>query len=299
MKIPNLFLVGAPKCGTTSLYRYLRQHPEIYMSGIKEPHFFGSDLGSDKYIRNEKEYLSLFSSRQDERIVGEASVYYLYSEQAAREIHAFNQASRIIIMLRNPVDMICSLHSQAVSSGNEDIIDFSDALDAEGDRRLQRRIPDIADFPQGLLYSDIASYPQQVIRYLERFGDRQVHVILFEDFVDSPARIFRETLEFLSLEDCEFQVNFDTENPNRRLRSVGLEHYLKRRTGIRSTMKRISPSVYSSMYSVFHRLNAVISRRQEMDPHLRASLCDVFEPDVLELSEIIGRDLTSWMNKPT
>lgn len=290
--------MGAPKCGTTSLYEYLRQHPEIFMSSVKEPHYFGSDLESGKFIREEEHYLSLFSSRRDERFAGEASVYYLYSEKAAAEIHTCSPASRIIIMLRNPVDMVYSLHSQAVSSGNENIIDFADALNAEKDRKQGRRIPDIADFPQGLLYCDIAKYARQVRRYLERFGNNRVKIILFDDFAESPEMIFRETLEFLGVDNPGFQIEFEKANVNRRLRSIPLEHFLKRCRGLRRAIKQTSPAMYSFMYSAFHRLNAVEAGRRTMDPHLRASLCETFVPDVQELSQIIGRDLSSWVKKP-
>jgi hypothetical protein len=296
MRIPNFFIAGAPKCGTTSLYRYLQQHPEIFMPRIKEPHFFGTDLQSSKYIRDEQEYLSLFSSRRGERFVGEASAYYLYSERAAAEIKNYNPSSSIIIMLRNPVDMVYSLHSQAVSSGNEDIVDFADALKAEDDRRQGRRIPGIADFPRGLLYRDIAKYSQQVRRYLDLFGTHQVQIILFDDFVRCPDKIFRETLGFLGVDNKGFQATFEKVNENRRLRSITLEHLLKKRRGLRNAIKRTAPAMYSFMYSTFHRLNAVKSRRQAMDPELRASLCEEFTPDVQELSQITGRDLSAWMS---
>src|SRR5882672_1680365 len=112
MRKPDCFIVGAPRCGTTAMYTYLGQHPEIFMSARKEPHFFGTDLSSPALVRDEQQYLSLFAKAQNEKRAGEASVFYLYSQRAAREIHAFCPSARIIIMLRNPVEMMYSLHSR-------------------------------------------------------------------------------------------------------------------------------------------------------------------------------------------
>ena len=119
-KRPNLFIVGAPKCGTSSLHYHLSKHPEIYMSRYKEPHFFGKDLTrlNKIFYTNEKEYLSLFNIVKEEKIIGESSPQYLYSYSAPREIKEFNPESKIIILLRNPINMIYSYHSQLLYSGN-------------------------------------------------------------------------------------------------------------------------------------------------------------------------------------
>src|SRR6266545_5937438 len=132
MRRPDFFIVGAPKCGTTALNDYLKDHPEIFISARKELHFFGSDLVFRGPRRiTEQEYLSFFAPARHEKRLGEASVWYLYSQQAAAEIKAFSPAARIIIMLRNPVDMMYSLHSQRLYNGRETISDFAKALATE------------------------------------------------------------------------------------------------------------------------------------------------------------------------
>ena len=265
------------------------------MPDVKEPHYFGADLLSTKSIKDLEHYLDLFTPRRDEKYIGEASVYYLYSSTAAKEINAYNPDSRIIIMLRNPVEMVHSLHAQAVSSGNEDIIDFASALDAEEERRHGVRIPDIADFPQGLLYCTVASYQQQVRRFLEVFGQSQVRIILFDDFLKSTSKIYRDTLTFIGVENTNFEVEFETVNSSRRLRSVTLEHFLKKRFGLRKTVKRALPSLYSFLYSRFHSLNAVESERDNMDPKVRTLLRERFASDVDDLGGLIGKDLKHWL----
>ena len=170
MTLPNFFIVGAPQCGTTALHAYLAQHPDVFMSDPKEPHYFGSDLDF-RYRRrpNEEQDRSYFTNAGDRSRIGEASVWYLYSECAADEIWEAVPDARIIVMLRDPVEMIPSLHSQFVYNGHEDL-PLSEALEAEEDRAAGRRIPPEANFPRGLLYRRVATYAPQLARYLDRFG---------------------------------------------------------------------------------------------------------------------------------
>ena len=127
MKNPNLFIVGAPKCGTTFLYHYLKKHPDIYFPEFKEPHYFGSDLirRNGAYNLSLREYKNLFST--EKKVIGEASTFYLFSKKAAQEIYNFNPHSKIIIMLRDLVDLVHSLHSQFVFSGDE-VIEISESV---------------------------------------------------------------------------------------------------------------------------------------------------------------------------
>ena len=131
-KKPDVFIVGAPKCGTSAMDQYLAAHPEIYMAK-KEMHAFGSDLrfGPQFYRRDQEAYLAEFATRNGERRAGEASVWYLFSTQAAAEIHAFNPEARIIIMLREPAEMLYSLYYQFRFDGNEHLPTFEEALAAE------------------------------------------------------------------------------------------------------------------------------------------------------------------------
>src|SRR5262245_29668254 len=129
MRKPDFFIVGAPKCGTTAIFEYLAPHPEVFLAP-KEPHFFGSDIRSIRQV-NEAEYLKLFGSAENELRLGDASVFYFYSNVAPQEIREFSPDARIIISLRNPVDMVYSLHSQLVFSLEDEIEDFETALRAE------------------------------------------------------------------------------------------------------------------------------------------------------------------------
>ncbi len=202
-KRPNFFIVGAPRCGTTAMYEYLRQHPEIFMPLRKEPHFFGSDLIITPkffdYTQNMKEYLGLFAAAQNEKRLGEASPIYLVSRLAAAEIKEFSADAKIIIMLRDPVDMMHSLHAHAVYAGGENIEDFESALDAEEDRKRGLRVPKGNGLADSLFYREVAKFSEQVGRYFQVFGRENVHIIIYDDLRDDTAGVYRETLRFLGV----------------------------------------------------------------------------------------------------
>src|SRR5918992_850312 len=199
---PDFFIVGAPKCGTTALYTYLGRHPDVYVPNRKELRFFGSDLEiRDRIPLTMDEYVGYFADAGDARRVGTAYVWYLYSTRAAEEIHRFAPGAAILVMLRNPVDMLYALHAEHLTNGNEDITDFTSALDAEPLRSEGRRIPVHAHLPQGLLYSTVPRYAEQLERYFDRFGRDRVHVSIFEDFVADPVAGYRQVLAFLGLND--------------------------------------------------------------------------------------------------
>ncbi|MBA2377600.1 MAG: sulfotransferase, partial [Rubrobacter sp.] len=203
---PDFFIVGAPRCGTTFMYEYLSRHPQIFMSPAKEPQYFATDLDSGSYLdsltflRDRNRYLSLFEGAQPGQLTGEGSTWYLYSREAARNIKAANAEARIIIMLRDPVEMLYSLHGRRVYGGSEDLLNFGDALAAEEDRKRGLRMPARARNIQALFYRDVGRYTEQVQRYLDTFGQEQVQVIIFEEFRADPATAYRETLEFLGVD---------------------------------------------------------------------------------------------------
>ena len=184
---PDFYIVGAPKSGTTAMYSYLGQHPAVFLPEVKEYRYFGADLDiRDRPAPDLDAYLSLFVPASPAQRVGSAYVWYLYSKTAASEIRQFSRSARIIVMLRRPADMLYSLHSEHLSNGNEDIKDFDDALAAEEDRRAGRRIPAHAHLPQGLLYSEVPRYAEQLERYFGQFGREHVHVVIFDDFARDP-----------------------------------------------------------------------------------------------------------------
>lgn len=296
MRRPDFFIVGAPKCATTAMYEYLRRHPQVYMPEVKELHYFGSDLVPRRTPRLcESEYLACFAGARDELRVGEASVRYLQSTRAAQEIRAFAPEGRIIAMLRDPVEMMHAQHSEHLFSGIDDIADFAEALAAEEERRRGERIPAAANLADSLYYRDSARFTDQLQRYFDLFGRERVHVIIFDDVRDEPARVYRETLEFLEV-DPTFVPEFEVVNPAKTPRSRRLRDFVAgpppwfRRLARATTSPRLRKRVYKALF----RWNARPTAREPIDPELRSRLKAELAPEVERLSTLLGRDLTHW-----
>jgi hypothetical protein len=295
VKRPDTFIVGTFKAGTSTMWRELNQHPQVFMSEVKEPMYFGQDLSSRYRRMTEDEYLALFKDAGDEQRAGEASPWYLYSTSSAREIRDFSPDARIIVMLRNPVDVMYSQHSQLVFNLREDLTDFGEALAAEKDRAEGRRIPADALRPEALLYRHSVRFPDQVARYLDCFGRDRVHFIVFEDLASDPSGVYRGVLEFLDV-DPSFTINHSVENANKTPKSKLMQRLM-------FAPPRPLRGVYGRLRTMpaMHRLrdrlaksNVEAVKRQPMDPELRRQLTAEFKPQVEELSQLIGRDLSAW-----
>jgi hypothetical protein len=291
---PDIFLVGAPKSGTTAMHEYLGRHPGIFMAPTKDRPYFASDLEFGRWRLSRPEYESSLAPGRDAPLTGHSCVWYLYSRRAAEEVHAAAPAAKAVIMLRNPVDMLHAQHSQFLYNGNEDITDFGAALAAEPDRRRGRRIPRRAHFAQGLWYVDTARYADQVERYLRVFGDR-VRVILYDDFRADPAATAGEVARWLGAPAAAVEAH--VVNPNKRLRSRRLQSFLMappdrlERAYHAVTPQRVHGRVGRWLIgrNVHHR------PRDPLPPELRSELGRTFADDVERLGRLLDRDLHAWV----
>lgn len=197
---PNLFIVGAPKCGTTAWVEYLGSHPDIFFSPAKEPHHFARDFPKWCFFREKEDYLALFNDSGDAQVVGEASVRYLYSQAAAQEIHKFNPDAKILIFLRSQEDFLPSLHNQQLYNGDESIEDFRQAWRLSG-KRSADNIPSYCREPSFLDYAAMGRFLEQIERYLAVFPVEQVRVIAFRNWVENSRQTYLEILSFLGIED--------------------------------------------------------------------------------------------------
>lgn len=304
---PNFFIVGAPKCGTTSLHEYLQRHPDVFMPFYKEPHYFGADLEGSRFrqFRNKPErYLKLFRDARSEKRIGESSPWYLVSQCAPEEIHAYDPAAKIIIMLRNPIDMMYSMWSQFRYSGNEQIGSFEEALEAEADRRAGKRIRRAAHCVTGLHYREMARFAEHVPRYFERFGRENVQIIIFDDFRSDTPAAFRAVLDFLDL-DSDYEMSFDIRNPNKEVRLEWLQKLivdsgfslmlLKDRLTYLATTHSLVP--YSYRTRAVKGVIAVYTkyeRRSPLTTALRKRLAGELEGEIDALSALLDRDLSHW-----
>ncbi len=291
---PNFFIVGAPKCGTTAMNDYLARHPDIFMAK-KEIHYFGSDLKT-KYKVTYTEFLDYFKSSND-KVIGEASVWYLFSQMAAKEIKDFSPAAKILIMLRNPVDVLYSLHSQHLYDGNEDVTDFERAISLDAERKKGNKLPDSVDYTELPPYIDSVLFADQVKRYLDAFGEENVRIILYDDFVKNTDDAVAGTLKFLGLANIntgEYRVI----NLNKSIRLFFLHRLIKNPPPrLRKIVRIILPfkAVRHHIMSYFSRLNIKYKKRKKMDDQLRLRLKEKLAEDISSLSKIIKRNLSAWM----
>jgi hypothetical protein len=296
---PNFFIVGAPKCGTTALYEYLRPHPRIFMPEIKEPHFFATDLGSYPRIQTLEQYTELFAGSTEQHLrVGEASVYYLRSTVAIANIHGFNPEAKLIAMFRNPVEMVYSLHAQLLYVGEESEPDFETAWRMQERRSKGVDVPPRTRSPLLVQYQQVGQFGTQVQRLLSSFPRSQVKFILYDDFAASPQLIYDEVIQFLEIPH-DGKTEFPRINESKRARLDWLRRFSRKpptvlRDAFHSFKQVIGGESIGAVKRKIVALNTVKERRPPLPAELRAELVETFRDEVALLSRLLNRDLSHW-----
>lgn len=310
---PNFFIIGAAKCGTTALYHFLREHPQVFMPHSetdfwrhKEPHHFAPDLNISPWVSepNREAYLDLFATSGAAVRVGEASAWHLYSKDAPKLIHAFAPEAKVIVMLRNPVDWMRSWHHDCLQWGHETIASFERALEAEPDRREGQRIPRAGGYRGCLEYRAAARFSEQLERYLSVFRPDQINVFLQEDLHSSPVETFTEIANFLGIE-ASHEPTFRKHNRSRVLPFTHLaETRIRRamestasRRAIGNAISRFTPNLLKQGYGKIVSQLPPISNNL-IEPALRERLEDEFRGEIEKLSAMLGRDLSHWSSAP-
>jgi hypothetical protein len=299
MRKTDFFIVGAPKSGTSALYTYLKAHPEVYLPK-KEIYYFCSDLTFRTPAIPEDTYLSYYTKVTTEKAVGDASVYYLLSNKAATRIKEFNSQAKIIIMLRNPLDMVYSLHSQLLSNGDETIENFEDALAAEKSRVIGERVPSFHKCPrEAFYYSQVAKYYEQVKQYKEVFDEQHLHIMFFDDFKKNAKEEYHKVLDFLQIERA-LPESFETVNPNKVSRNKAFLKFLVNPPNIiKKAGKIILPHHSARREWVIDKLwgmNTKYIARKPMSLETRIKLKGIYKEDIERLQSLINKDLSSWLN---
>jgi sulfotransferase family protein len=316
-RIPDFFIVGHAKCGTTALYEMLRRHPQIYMpdykSGAgKEPWFFSRDnpnpqtsgerdiAFTGRTAMSMEEYLSLFDGAQAERLLGEASTSYLWSRSAAERIAAARPDARIVAIIREPASFLRSLHLQLLENHHETERDFRTAVELDQPRRENRHIPIDSYWPQALIYSDRVKYVEQLQRYRAAFSPEQMLVLIYDDFRDDNEATVRRVLRFLDADDT-LPLAAIHANPTVSLRSGRAESVKQalrsgqappwraaRTLGKALTSARLRKRVY---YPLQRR--AIYTAPPPPDGSFMLELRRRFKAEVVALSEYLDRDLVA------
>ncbi len=298
---PEFFIIGAPRCGTTALARYLGEHPDIHLSYPKEPNYFNTDF-SKKQRKFESKTLYLnqcFYKARENKIAGEATVWYLYSKDAVPNILEFNPDARFIVMLRNPVDLAYAIHSKQISRKvNENIEDFETAWRLQEKRLQGEHLPSTHRDPKLVQYKEIAMLGKQMQRLYSYVDKERVKVILFDDFKADNKSVYEDTLKFLGI-STDNRQNFPVINSNSRFRFrwmakmfsiIGISTpyvlLLKRKLGI--------PEGYS-LFRALNKAQVTYEKRKPLNKAFRNELVQTFKDDIVLLQSLIDRDLTHWL----
>ena len=308
-RVPDFFIVGHHKCGTTALYEILRRHPQIYMP-VKEPSFFVPEVRSRARKHNSvnvrhphtfDDYVALFDAARPEQRIGEASPSYLWSRDAARRIADVQPDARIIAILREPASFLHSLHLQWLRSDIETEKDLRRALALEGARRRGEALPRNSTRPQWLLYSEQVRYVEQLRRYHAAFPREHVLVLIYEDFRADNEATVRTVLRFLDVDDTA-PIEMIEANPAVGIRSPRLSALVRALYMGRSPGARVGKTAIKTVTPRRLRRRAIATqRRMQMgtprspDNQLMLELRRRFKVEVEALSEYLGRDLvTLW-----
>ena len=208
-RLPDFFIAGHAKCGTTALFLMMRSHPQLFMP-VKETRFFAPELRT-RYWRPQESrrlrprtlegYKQLFAAARPDQLVGEGTPSYLRSHTAAENIAAVAPDAKIIAVLREPAAFLRSFHLQSVRNYDETEKDLRRAMALEPERRQGRRIPRFSQAPSGLLYSEHVRYAEQLRRFHNAFGHENVLVLIYDDFRADNEGVYRQVLRFLGVDD--------------------------------------------------------------------------------------------------
>lgn len=288
---PNFFIIGAPKCGTTALAKWLSDHPLVFFSALKEPHYFNVD--GRRITKRLRHYERLFEGAEENQIaVGEGSTRYLYSREAVPRILDYAPDARFIVCLRNPIEMAPALHGEWKSQGYEPIRSFEKAWRIQEARARGRRVPRvIRDDPERLQYGRYCSLGWQLERLYSLVPAERVMPIVMDDLRSDPGNEYRRALAFLGLRD-DGRTQFDVVNPSKRTLSPRLAVAVRQLGVLKRALGITRPLALEAAI----REKNVRERPRDAISHLVIrDMKAYFAEDVGRLSELLGRDLSHWI----
>jgi hypothetical protein len=300
-RVPDFFIVGHAKSGTSALHAMLSAHQQIHMPR-KEPSFFVPELlahAAERYPNGISDYMALFADAAPGQLVGESTTWYLWSKTAAERIAAARPDARIVAILREPASYLRSLHLQFLRSDIENEADFRSALELEAERADGRRIPRRSTRPQLLLYSEHVRYVEQLRRYHDAFGPEQVLILIYEDFLADNEGTVHRIERFLGVDDTA-AVEPVTANPAVGVRSARLNWLLRSvylgdgpaGGAVKSAVKAVtSRRVRHGALATLRR--AQVSGAPPPDARFMEELRSRFHGEVESLSDYLDRDLVA------
>jgi hypothetical protein len=310
------FIVGAPRCGTTSLSKYLKAHPEVGFARIKEPHFFAQhdlrDLPAEELRETVRtQYLDrYFRGKEACPLLAEGSVTYLYFPEHMEPILRLWPRAKFIIGVRNPLQMIPSLHQRLIHNGDENQRSFRKAWALVPERRAGRSVPSRCADPRLLDYWEIGKLGTHVEKFLCAVGRERCFISVFDDLAEDPAEHYRRLLHFLGLSDdgrTDFAANREGKSvkwiwlqrllmrpPRRAIKVLGSKNY-QERFDVEKPPKPVAETVLGLRKRLL-KWNEAPARKPDMDTKLLGEMRDMYRDDIALLSKVVGRDLTYWID---
>jgi hypothetical protein len=305
-RAPDFYIVGQPKSGTTALYEMLKPHPQIFIPDRKEPRFFATELyerdaprpgGTPKTLH---EYLPWFAGAAAGQRVGDASPWYMWSRAAAGLIAEVQPSAQIIAIVREPASFLRSLHLQFVQLYVETETDLRRAIALEEPRRQGRDVPRHTYWPQMLLYSDHVRMVDQLRRYYDAFPAEQILVLVYDDFRGDNEGTCRRVMRFLDVDES-FPIRAEEANPTVRVRSKRLHELIHAVSvghgpvsrGAKASLKAITPARMRRNLFYAAKRRMVFTDPEPPDDELMSELRLRFKPEVVALSDYLGRDLVA------
>ena len=304
-RLPDFFVVGHAKSGTTALHAMLSQHPRVHL-GSKEPRFFIPEMRERDMPRpggtpsTLDEYRAWFSGAGQDQLIGDISPDYLWSHESARLIAEVRPDARIIVILREPAAFLRSLHLQRLRNYVEVESDLRKAMELEAPRREGRQIPQDTYWPKALFYSDQARYVEQLRRYESRFPREQMLVLIYDDYRADGEATVRRVLRFLELDE-EVPIVARESNPSVEVRSPRLHGAMRAlmvsdsaaMRALKGSVKAVTPMRLRQRTLHAARRRLVFGAPAAADDEFMVELRRRFAPEVRALSEHLGRDLVS------
>ena len=301
---PNFFIVAAARCGTTTLSRCLKRHPQVCFSQPKEPHYFSQLNGKTSLENIRTDYLDRFFPpyQPRHRAMGEGSVSYLYSEEAIRAILQFNPQAKFVAMVRNPMEMVHSYHYRLLYILEEDQVDFHKAWDFQEARAQGRHLPRLCRNPHLLQYAEVGRFGKYVEQLYRLAGQDQCMVIVFDDFKSQMLDVYKKVLTFI-------HVDYDgrTEFPHKQVSKTYKFHWLNRLLWhppkrVEHAVRKLDKptkgvkkrSTVSRVISKFRQFNVIKKPLPPLEPHVRAILQESYSEDIDKLGQLLHRDLSHW-----
>ena len=295
--LPNFLIIGAAKSGTTSLYNYLKQHPEIYMSPVKEPYFFTfmnekvdlkgpfDKATQEQIITNIKDYKKLFEKVKDEKAIGECSNSYLFFyEKSGKNIKDIIPDCKIIAILRNPIERAFSHYTQMVMIGHENL-SFREAIDSEEKRKKN-------GWRWHYQYIGQSMYSKQLSWYISNFGRKNVKIYLFEDIKNNPEKLLEDIFDFLKVSK-NIKINFNKVYNVSGIPKIKFIHDIIIDKKLRNIGKILPVELKMKILNTIFIKNL---KKPIINENDKQFLKNIFFNDILELQKICNRNLMHWFD---